>query len=79
MNEERETRKWGKRRTFVTGVVEVDEVFLPFFRQRGCVDGITVVLARDVAAPCRQIECGNVVSAVSVLELDGTGTGSKGK
>ena len=65
--------------TFVTGVVEVDEIFFPFAGEGGCVDGVTVVLAGDVAATGCQVESWDVVSTVAVLEFDGSGTGGQGE
>lgn len=63
--------------TFVGTVVEVNEVWLPVTRQGASINSITVVLGGDVAAASGQVQSGNVVSTVSVLQLDGAGTGSQ--
>lgn len=63
--------------TFVAGVVEVDEVFFPVARERGGIDGVAVVLTRDVATAGCQVEGRDVVGAVAVLELDGFGSGGQ--
>lgn len=62
---------------FVAGVVKVNKVLFPFARERGRVDGVAVVLARDMAATRCQVERWDVVGAVAVLELDGSGTGGQ--
>lgn len=55
----------------VGAVVEADKVLLPV--RGSCLDvhGVSVVLGHDVAASGGQAQHGNVVSVVSVLELDG--------
>lgn len=63
--------------TFVTGVVEVDKVLFPVARERGGVDGVTVVLAGNVASAGCQVEGWDVVGAVTVFELDGSGSGGQ--
>ena len=40
---------------FVTGVIKVDEILLPFARQRGRIHSVAVILAGDVASPGREI------------------------
>lgn len=60
--------------TLVAAVVEVDKVLLEVARESAGVDGVTVVLAGDVALASGQVEGGNVVSSVTILELDGLGT-----
>ena len=63
----------------VAPIVEVDEVLLEVAGEGLGVDGITVVLAGDVALAGGQVEGGDVVGAVSVLELDGAGTDGEGE
>ncbi|KAL3706560.1 hypothetical protein TMatcc_007572 [Talaromyces marneffei ATCC 18224] len=67
------------RLTLVASIVEVDKVRLPVVRQSICIYGIAVVLTGDVAATSGKVESGNVVSTVTILELDSTGTGSESK
>ncbi len=67
------------RLTFIGAIVQVDEVLFEFFGQGWGVDCIAVVLTRDVALTGRQVQGRDVVSTISVLELDGPGTGCKGK
>ena len=40
---------------FVAGVVQIDEVFFPVGGESRSVDGVAMVLARDVAAPGREV------------------------
>lgn len=61
--------------SFVATVVEVDEVWLPLTGQGRHINSITVVLAGDVAATSGQVQGGDVVGTVSVLQLDSSGTG----
>jgi hypothetical protein len=63
--------------TLVGSVVEVDEVLLEVAGKGAGIDGVSVVLAGDVAQASGQVESGNVVSSVTVLELDGASTDSK--
>lgn len=60
--------------TLVARIVQVDEVGLPVGRQGGGINSITVVLAGDVAAASSGVQCRDVVSTVTILELDGTST-----
>lgn len=60
-------------------VVEVDKVGAPVGGESGRVDGVAVVLGGDVAASGKEIEGGDVVSAVAVLELDGLCAGGEGE
>jgi hypothetical protein len=65
--------------TLVRAVVQVGEVLLPVL-VHGCrVDGVTVVLRSDVALAGEEVESRDVVGAVTVLHLDGVGTGSNGQ
>jgi len=64
--------------TLVGLVVEVGEVLPPFAGQGGWVDRVSVVLRSDVALAGGEVESWDVVSTVTVLELDGLCTGSKG-
>ena len=59
--------------TLVATVVEVDKVLLELAGKSAGIDGVTVVLAGDVALAGSQVEGRNVVSSVTVLELDGSG------
>ena len=64
--------------TLIGLVVEVGEVLPPFAGQGGWVDRVSVVLRSDVALAGGEVESRDVVSTVTVLELDGLCTGSKG-
>lgn len=64
--------------TLVGLVVEVGEVLPPFAGQGSWVDRVSVVLRSDVALASGEVESRDVVSTVTVLELDGLCTGSKG-
>lgn len=59
-------------------VVQVGEVLPPLTRQRGRVDGVSVVLGGDVTLAGGEVERWDVVGTVAVLELDGLGAGSEG-
>jgi len=65
------------KHTLVGSVVQVDEVLLEVARESAGVDGVTVVLAGDVAETGGQVESGDVVGSVTVLELDGASADSK--
>lgn len=67
----------GVDHTLVGLVVEVDKVGLELGRQGVDVNGVSVVLGSDVALAGGQIQSGDVVSSVTVLELDGLGAGSQ--
>lgn len=54
-------------------VVEVGEVLAPLGGERRGVDGVAVVLRCDVAPARAEVEGGDVVRAVAILELDGLG------
>ena len=55
---------------FITRIVEVDEVFLPILWQSRYIHRISMVLARDVAFTCCEIQSRDVVCTISVLEFD---------
>lgn len=61
----------------VARVVQVGEVRLPVVRQGRHVDSIAVVLAGDVAATSAHVQSRDVVSPVTVLELDGASASSQ--
>ena len=63
-----------QKHTFVTAIVQVDEILLVLLRKGSGINGVSVVLGSDMALAGCQIEGGDVVSSVSILELDGTGT-----
>lgn len=63
----------------VATVVEVDKVLLELAGESAGVNGVTVVLAGDVALASGQVKGGNVVSTVAVLELNGAGTDGEGQ
>jgi hypothetical protein len=69
----------GRGQTFVRAIVKVHEVLFEFCGEGGGIDCVAVVLRRDVALSSRQVQSGDVVSTVSVLELDGSGTGCEGE
>jgi len=64
---------------FIGAVVEVDKVLFVIWVQARDVDSIAVVLRGNVAAARGQVEGGDVVGAVAVLELDGLGAGGHGE
>ena len=63
--------------SLVAGIVEVHKILLPILWESRGIDGIAVVLRRDVAFARRQIERRNVVGTVAVLELEGSRAGSQ--
>lgn len=65
--------------TFVAGVVQVDKVGLPVRGQGRRIYSVTVVLTGDVAAARAQVQSGDVVSTVTILELDGASTSGQSK
>jgi len=65
------------KHTLVGSVVQVDEVLLEVAGESAGIDGVTVVLAGDVAETGGQVESGDVVGSVTVLELDGASADSK--
>lgn len=69
----------GVDHALIGAVVEVDKVLLEVVRQRGRVDGVPVVLRRDVALARGAVERGDIVRAVAVLELDGAAAGGEGE
>lgn len=70
----RENRSGLVHHTLVATIVEVHKVLLEVAGQSASINGIAVVLAGDVALASGQVQSGNVVSSVAVLELDGAGT-----
>ena len=64
---------------FVGRVVEVDEVLLEVGGDSGSINGVAVVLGRDVTLSGGEIKSGNVVSAVSVLHLGSASANGDGK
>jgi len=75
-------REYGPRlmdQTFIGVVIQVDKVRLPILWQGRGVNSISMVLAGDMAFPCRQIQSWNVVCSVAVLELDGPRPRGKGQ
>lgn len=74
-----EDRTRGVDETLVGLIVQVGEVLTPVTGQRGGVDGVTVVLGGDVALASSQVQSGDVVGTVAVLELDRLGTSSESK
>ncbi|KAI6748599.1 hypothetical protein HG530_015372 [Fusarium avenaceum] len=73
----REDRSGLVKHALVGTIVKVDKVLLVVAGEGAGVDGVTVVLAGDVAQASSQVESGNVVSSVTILELDGAGTDCK--
>jgi hypothetical protein len=65
--------------TFVGAIVKVHEVLFEFCGEGRGIDCVAVVLRSDVALSSRQVQSRDVVSAVSVLELDGSSTSCEGK
>jgi hypothetical protein len=65
------------KHTLVGTVVQVDEVLLEVAGESAGVDSITVVLAGNVAETGGQVESGDVMGSVTILELDGASTDSK--
>lgn len=75
-------RKYGPglvQHTLVAAVVEVDKVLLEVAGESASVNGITVVLAGNVALSCSQVEGRNVMGSVAILEFDSTSTNGKGQ
>ena len=64
--------------TLVGLVVQVGEVLPPLAGESGGVNCVSVVLRGDVALASAQVESWDVVGTVTVLELDGLSTSSKG-
>jgi len=60
--------------TLIGTVIEVDEVLLKFRWEGSGVDGVTMVLGSNVALTGGEVKSWDVVSAVTVLELDGAST-----
>lgn len=56
--------------TFIAVVVEIDEVGLEIAWQSRDIHSIPMVLACDMAASSSQVQRGDIVSAVAILELD---------
>lgn len=65
--------------SLVAAVVEVDKVLLEVVGQGARVDGVSVVLAGDVALAGGQVEGGDVVGSVAVLHLDSLGADGHGQ
>jgi len=63
--------------SFIAGVIEIDEVRPPVRWKGRSINGVTVVLAGDMAASSGQVESWDVVSSVTILELNGAGTSRK--
>ena len=68
-----------QQRTFITAIVQVDEILLVLLGKSSGINSISVVLGGDMALAGCQIQGWNVVGSVSVLELDGTCTCCKSK
>lgn len=75
----REDGARGVAHALVAAVVQVDEVLLPIAGQTAGVNGVTVVLAGNVALASSDIQSRDVVSSVAVLELDGASANSQSK
>jgi len=65
--------------TLVAAVVQVDKVLLPVTRQGAGIHSIAMVLACNMALPSGQVEGGDVVGSVTVLQLDCTSTSCQSK
>ena len=65
--------------TLVRSVVRVDEELLPGALEGVDVDGVSVVLGRDVASAGDEGRAGDVGSTVTVLELEGAGSCCSGE
>lgn len=75
----REDGARGVAHALVTAIVQVDEVLFPIAGQAAGINGVTMVLAGNVALASSDIQRGDVVSPVTVLELDGASTNSQSK
>ena len=64
--------------TLVGLVVEVGEVLPPFAGEGGRINSVSMVLRGDMALSGAQVKSWDVVGTITVLELDGLSTGSKG-
>jgi hypothetical protein len=69
----------GRGLTFVGAIVQVHEVLFEFCGEGWSVDCVAVVLGRDMALSGCQVQSRDVMGAVTVLELDGSGTSCKSK
>lgn len=67
------------KHALVAAIVQVDKVLLEFTGQSASINGITVVLAGDMALTSGQVQSRDVVRSVSVLELDGLRAHRKGQ
>jgi hypothetical protein len=65
--------------TFVGAIIQIHEILLILSRQRWRINRIPMVLGRDMALSRRQIQGRDVMSTITVLELDGTSTSCKSK
>lgn len=72
-------RRMEKVRTFIARVIQVNKVWLPVRWQGRNINGISMVLASDVAPASAQIQSRDVMSTVAVLQLDSTSTSSQGQ
>lgn len=63
--------------SLVAAIVEVDKVLLEIGVKSAGINGITVVLASNVALTSGQVQRRDVVSTVTVLHLDGASTGGQ--
>jgi len=65
--------------SFVAGIIEIHKEFFPVVWKGRGVYGIAMVLRSDVTFATRQIERGNVMSSIAILELEGTRAGGQSK
>ena len=74
-----EEREGGGVDSFVRSIVGVDEQFLPSRLESCDVDGVSMILRRDVASTGDEGSTGNVGSSITVLELERVGSGGEGE
>jgi hypothetical protein len=72
-----EDRARGVNEALVGLVVQVGKVLLPLAAESSRVNSVSVVLRSDVALSSGEIQSGDVVGTVAVLELDGLSSGSE--
>lgn len=63
----------------VASIIEVDEVLLEFGVQGAGINGVTMVLAGDMALASRQVQSGDVVGTVAIFHLDGASARCQGQ
>jgi len=63
----------------VRPIIDIPPRLCPSLRECGYVDCVPVILRCDMAAPCQEIERGDVLCSISVFEFDGFCTRGEGE